>query len=270
MENLIKGKSETAANAAITGESDLFEAVRGISHSGDSHGAVVGINDNQTPTAGPGVFGKSRGTGVWGQSETWHGVAGLSESTTGGVGVYGKGKGAGVLGEGGSWHGVAGLSESTTGGAGVYGKGKNLAGLFEGNVSITENLIVKGVSFQALIQLVQQLQSEVKVLQQKTNSTPPQSTTSAPQISVKIDSGKQIIKGTGFLPNKLVTVRVAFDDFTELSHQQNADGSGNLDFTLSLKCVSGIRMHFSATDSRKNNSDITGVLWSNIFTTTCP
>ncbi|MCX6316756.1 MAG: hypothetical protein NTW29_05670 [Bacteroidetes bacterium] len=183
MENLIKGKSETAENAAIMGESDLFEAVRGISHAGDSHGAVVGINDNTTPTAGPGVFGKSRGTGVWGQSETWHGVAGfsdsttggvgvygkgngagmlgeggtwhgvagISESTTGGVGIYGKGKGAGVLGEGGTWHGVAGISESTTGGAGIFGKGKNLAGLFEGNVNITGKLIMENSDVLALI-----------------------------------------------------------------------------------------------------------------------
>lgn len=132
MENLIYAKSETPNNAGVTSESNLFEAVRGISHAGDFHGAVVGINDNNTDKAGPGVYGKSRGAGVIGLSETWHAVAGTTQSTTGGVGVYGKGKGSGVLGEGETWHAVAGITQSTTGGAGVYGKGKGTGVLGEG------------------------------------------------------------------------------------------------------------------------------------------
>jgi hypothetical protein len=51
----------------------------GISHA-SFHGAVVGINDNDSGSAGPGVYGESKGTGVWGQSKTWMGVFGHSES----------------------------------------------------------------------------------------------------------------------------------------------------------------------------------------------
>lgn len=255
MENLVKGKSETAANAAITGESDLFEAVRGISHSGDSHGAVVGINDNQTPTAGPGVYGKSRGTGVWGESETWHGAAGLSKSTTGGVGVYGKGKGAGVLGEGGTWHGVAGLSESTTGGVGVYGKGKGagilgegatwhgvagisesttggagifgkgktLAGLFEGNVNILGKLILENSD---ILALVKGMASDLNNLRNKINDLESkfagfQNPAGTPRgTRVEICNGAEIPTGWVKVDSKT--------DFTKCHGHGDSQGSNNI------------------------------------------
>ena len=153
MENLIIAKSETSDNPAIVVESDLFEGVRAVSHSGDFHAAIVGINDNQTLTAGYGVYGKSRGAGVLGKSETWHGVAGISESVTGGAGIHGKGNGAGVIGEGETWHGVAGISKSSIGGVGIYGQNPNgNAGQFDGNVivqgnfSLTGELLINNVS----------------------------------------------------------------------------------------------------------------------------
>ncbi len=34
---------------------------------------------------------------VYGDGKSWHGVAGLSESTTGGAGVYGKNTGVGAV-----------------------------------------------------------------------------------------------------------------------------------------------------------------------------
>ena len=81
---------------------------------------VLGENTNSTNTAGVGVHGKSRAAGVLGESETWHGVVGLSK---GGFGVYGEAPGAGVVGKSKNWHGVVGSSEDTThGGFGVFGE----------------------------------------------------------------------------------------------------------------------------------------------------
>ncbi len=140
MENLIKAKSETAADPAVSSEANLFEAVRGVSHAADGHGATVGVNDNATDTAGPGVFGKSRGTGVWGESETWMGVFGYSISTSGGAGVMGQALGAGVIGESKTWMGVYGKTESITGGAGVMGEhianGTGTVGKSKGGVGV--------------------------------------------------------------------------------------------------------------------------------------
>ncbi len=91
---------ESDSSAGVVGVSNQFNAVRGISHA-SVHGAVVGINDNDTGTAGPGVYGESKGTGVWGQSKTWHGVYGETPSTAGGAGVWGehKANGTGTVGK---------------------------------------------------------------------------------------------------------------------------------------------------------------------------
>lgn len=110
-------------NGGIYGESTLFNGVRGVSYA-PGHGAVVGVSENHTNQAGPGVFGQSDGTGVWGQSKTWMGVYGNSSSTTGGAGVMGEAAGAGVIGKSQTWHGVYGETPSTTGGAGVWGEHK--------------------------------------------------------------------------------------------------------------------------------------------------
>ena len=107
----------------VYGESSLFNGVRGVT-SAVFHGAVVGVQENDTDQAGPGVFGQSKGTGVWGESRTWMGVYGKSDSTTGGAGVMGEAQGAGVIGKSATWHGVYGETPSTTGGAGVWGEAK--------------------------------------------------------------------------------------------------------------------------------------------------
>jgi hypothetical protein len=147
----------SATNAAIIGESTVFNGIRGLGHASD-HAAVVGLHDNK----GPGVQGRSEGVGVWGQSGTWMGVYGNSQSTTGGAGVMGEAIGAGVMGVSQTWLGVYGESKSTTGGAGVwgehkngghgvvgigngdgagvYGKGGRVAGYFEGDVEVTGDI----------------------------------------------------------------------------------------------------------------------------------
>ena len=165
-------------SGGVYGESTKFNGVRGITNA-PGHGAVVGVQSNQTDQAGPGLFGQSRGTGVWGESKTWMGVFGKSESTTGGVGVMGEGRGAGVVGVGNTWIGVYGETRGTQNGPsgvlgdgkhggvgvkghasgagipavagfhlantgpGIYGEGSP-AGLFRGDVRITGDLILTG------------------------------------------------------------------------------------------------------------------------------
>jgi hypothetical protein len=145
----------SATNAAIMGESTVFNGIRGLGHAGDQ-AAVVGLNDNK----GPGVQGRSDGVGVWGQSATWMGVYGNSQGATGGAGVMGEAIGAGVIGVSQTWMGVYGESrgggagvwgEHKAGGhgvvgvgngdgAGVYGRGGRVAGFFEGDVEVTGDI----------------------------------------------------------------------------------------------------------------------------------
>ena len=112
-------------NFGVYGESTLFNGVRGVTYA-PGHGAVVGVSENHTPQAGPGVFGQSDGTGVWGTSKTWMGVYGNSESTTGGAGVMGEGDpGPGVIGKSTKWIGVYGETAGIENGpAGVWGEHK--------------------------------------------------------------------------------------------------------------------------------------------------
>ncbi len=125
-------------NAAVIGESVEYNGVRGISHAAGERAnaaAVAGINDNN----GPGICGESAGVGVWGESKTWMGVFGNSESTTGGAGVLGVGQGAGVIGIGKTWVGVVGRSEATQGGGGVLGEstvGNGVAGTSKEGVGV--------------------------------------------------------------------------------------------------------------------------------------
>lgn len=141
----IVSRTDTATsegfNFGVYGESTLFNGVRGVTYA-PGHGAVVGISENHTPEAGPGVFGQSDGTGVWGTSKTWMGVYGETSSTIGGAGVYGKGLsgGFGVLGESTAGAGIEGRSES---GIGIVGRGGQLAGLFFGDVEVTGDIRLK-------------------------------------------------------------------------------------------------------------------------------
>ncbi len=99
----------------VLGESNNAQGVWGVSHA-KFHGGVTGVNDNQSQEAGPGVYGQSRGTGIWGESETWHGVFGTTKSTTGGAGVHGLNtNGAGVFGQSQNSIGVLGISENHEG-----------------------------------------------------------------------------------------------------------------------------------------------------------
>ena len=140
----LSGKSTDADTAGVFGEGQLFNGVRGVSH-GEQHAGVGGVNDNTGDKAGPGVWGVSRGTGVRGDSSTWHGIAGISTSTTGGAGLYGDNQagGPGIIGMSKNWHAIYGKSESTKGGAGVWGEHETGVGVVGRS---TSSLGIYGVS----------------------------------------------------------------------------------------------------------------------------
>lgn len=132
----LSGTSSNPAVPGVFGQGDDGVGVQGMSSNGpgvrgDSgaawHAGVVGTNSNESDQAGPGVYGTSRGAGVWGQSGTWHGVYGRSESNTGGAGVHGEhiGAGSGVYGLSATWCGVHGRATADKG-IGVFGE--NVAG----------------------------------------------------------------------------------------------------------------------------------------------
>lgn len=143
--------------------------------------AIVAENTNTSPNAGVGVHAKSAAAGVLGESSTWHGVAGITQSRTGGAGVFGAGDtgGPGVIGTSKTWVGVFGETfgnqngpagvwadgheggsgvkghtscpgafgvagfHLTNQGPGVFGQG-NPAGQFQGDVNVTGALTVQG------------------------------------------------------------------------------------------------------------------------------
>jgi hypothetical protein len=290
----------------VFGNSDKGDGVRGRTGASDKNGLIAG-NDGTTPApagvpGGNGVFGYSTvpnasgvfgahnngGTGVFGNSDKGDGVRGRTGASDkngliagndgtspapagvpAGNGVFGYStvpNASGVVGahnNGGT--GVFGLSQN---GIGIHGAGK-VAGQFDGNVEVMGDLRLNGASFSDLLRRVATLEQEVARL----IGNPPAPSTK-PSINVSSrgsGSGAQFtVTGSGFLPNKTVTVRVVDAAFNMSSFQQSSDASGNITANLSIPCSSASPLHFSATDGRPDPSDLTGVLWSNTFMIPCP
>ncbi len=99
------GSSITSAGVAA--ESSRGPAVKAVAHGAQP--TVDCVNDNAGDDAGPGLRASSRAAGVIGQSLTWMGVYGVTESNSGGNGVMGQavGGGAGVAGDSTDEPGVA-------------------------------------------------------------------------------------------------------------------------------------------------------------------
>lgn len=118
----LTGVGNESEEVGIQGESTEAEGVVGLSH-GAGRAGVKGVNDNPTDKAGVGVHGRSAAAGVVGESTTWHGVFGTTQSTTGGHGVSGDGP-VGVSGIGRTWIGVYGETHAAENGpAGLWGDG---------------------------------------------------------------------------------------------------------------------------------------------------
>jgi hypothetical protein len=80
------------------------------------------------------------------------------------------------------------------------------------------------------------------------------------------------VQGAGFEAGRDVRVRVVDDQLQETSFHGNADSQGNLTARQAIPCISGLRLHFTATDGRTvpTTVDLTGFLWSNTFDIECP
>jgi len=118
----LSGTGDEPEEVGVAGEAAQGAGVQGLSHA-PFHPGVLGVNDNESDQAGVGVHGRSRAAGVVGESTTWHGVFGTTQSTTGGQGVAGDGP-VGVAGVGRTWIGVYGETHGTENGpAGVWGDG---------------------------------------------------------------------------------------------------------------------------------------------------
>ena len=91
-----------------------------------------------------------------------------------------------------------------------------------------------------------------------------------PNIRVSTDGSTFTVSGSGFTSGSTVHIRVVDDQPNELFFIQSADGDGFLNAQLTIRCIAGLALHFSANDGRPNSEDITGTLWSNTFTIPCP
>lgn len=160
--NGIEGISQsTIGGAGVYGASDTGAGVRGESKA-RFNPAVHGIHKG---VEGPGVQGDAEnGSGVIGIGKTWLGVYGETHApaAAGAAGVLGEGKdgGDGVKGHA-SGQGKAAVAgfHLTNKGPGIFGKGSP-AGLFEGDVTITGNLTLQGVSIQTWLQRIVQLEQQ--------------------------------------------------------------------------------------------------------------
>lgn len=121
----VHGESDSGAGVSghsITADALLGDSSRGVGVRATAHGskaAIECVNDDLTENAGPGVHARSRATAVVGESSTWIGVYGLTQSTTGGHGMMGQsvGIGAGVAGDSTRGPGVLATSHGTAAGA---------------------------------------------------------------------------------------------------------------------------------------------------------
>lgn len=266
------------AGAGVHGESSSGEGVRGISHS-SAHAAVAGTNDNPFEHAGAGVFGESKnGEGVRGVS---HGL--FHAAVVGTNDAASENAGAGVFGESKNGEGVRGISHSPVhaavvgtndhpSGVGVFAKAERLAGQFEGNVDISGNLTIQGVSIQSWLQRIVALERELVTLNTRIAALESRSGssgggTSTPKISVSQggSSGQKLvnftISGSGFGRNEDVTIKVVsrskFGNPSSSDTPTVADSTGNISHTIALFCDGGMQHEFTAVSAsgRTSNSE---------------
>lgn len=125
MASISGSESDPAASAVHGTHESTGTGVLGESKIGPG---VVGISTGEDPNErGVGVIGRAIGAAVVGESSSWMGVFGTTNSTSGGAGVMGQSTtgGAGVVGESAMGPGVMGTSSGTDPnqvGVGLFGK----------------------------------------------------------------------------------------------------------------------------------------------------
>jgi len=88
-----------------------------------------------------------------------------------------------------------------------------------------------------------------------------------PAITAVVTPPQLVVTGQGFLPGQWVTIRVIEPDEMANYFQYPADLAGDLVAALPTSISHGT-LHISATDSRADPSDESGVHWSNTDTIT--
>jgi|SRR6185437_8493426 hypothetical protein len=208
--------------------------------------AITAENTNTTPQAGVAVHAKSAAAAVLGESSTWHGVAGITQSKTGGAGVFGSGDtgGPGVIGTSKTWIGVFGETFGTQNGPagvwadghqggsgvkghtscpgafgvagfhltnqgpGIFGQGSP-AGLFQGDVNVTGNLTVQGSNVLQRITHLEQQSGSIGNLVQQINSLEQKVTALQSQVSAMQG---QLNTAVSNLTGRMTLAEVAISD----------------------------------------------------------
>lgn len=128
----------------------------------------------------------------------------------------------------------------------------------------------EGVGSDGYARVVKTVTVDVKKPAPPPSPSPPPPT-AKPVISVASDGkGAFTVTGTGFLGSATVRIRVVDDALAEKDFYQSSVPDGSLQFPTGKICVFPGQLHFSATDGRPDKDDLTGVLWSNTVTSTCP
>lgn len=221
----------------------------------------MAINESSNHDHGAAVRGESTagGTGVLGQSKRGRGVHGVSVTSTGVNGVSNEGQGvhgvsetrSGVFGQSKRGRGVHGVSETHIG---VHGKGGRLAGFFEGDVDITGNLTIQGVSIQTWLGRIVQLERDVAQLRGlRSSGGTSAGGGAATQAFVAADivfdpQGNRILSigGSGFAPREAVNLRIFYRPPGAADYDaayQNvdlvADTAGKIGYSFGVRCVVG-------------------------------
>jgi hypothetical protein len=103
---------------------------------------------------------------------------------------------------------------------------------------------------------------------------PPQQPPPTPPVIISVtQSGSTFtVKGTGFLPNRRVYIRVTNDaGLISGWEETTSDAARGISHGFNLPCRSGVVLTFTANDGRTvpTSQDITGILWSNSKKVTC-
>lgn len=99
--------------------------------------------------------------------------------------------------------------------------------------------------------------------------TPPPAT--KPSILVQANGdGSFLVKGSNFLRNTTVHIRVVDVALTTIWYKLTSTPEGTFQYPTAKICQFPGQVSFSANDGRNDQQDLTGVLWSNTVTTTCP
>ena len=106
---------------------------------------------------------------------------------------------------------------------------------------------------------------------------PPPPVATRPSITVSTEGAGEsavfVVRGSAFVANAAVAIRAARigdGQVFNVFFSTTATPSGQVEMRISIPCVSGLPLSFSANDARPDSSDLTGTLWSNTVTVPCP